>query len=101
MLRDLVMEGSWYVVIEADETDDPRPENHYVVSVALSLIPKVEKAGDEVGLKKFHIKLEYPSAVNQTTVSSIIDQVVEGCFIGCYSFLPPRLCVTFMFNHWM
>ena len=42
----MVASGKYFFAIEADETDDPRTSNEYLVSVAVNFIPKIETPED-------------------------------------------------------
>ena len=76
-LQDKIRTGGYFVAVEADETDDPRPENNYCVTVNMFLIPKVKSAEDDHNIEAYHIKLAYPNAVNNETLSMLIDEL---CF---------------------
>lgn len=58
-----------------DETDDPRPLNEYIVTVEVLLIPKVQNENDGTDVRSFHLKLDFPKAVNNEDLSVAVDQV--------------------------
>ncbi len=76
-MQDFIRSEPFFCTLETDETDDPRPDNNYVVTIEAMLIPKVITQERQVEAKKFHIKLSFPNQVNNETVSIMVDQV---CF---------------------
>lgn len=56
-LGDMFRERKHYICVVADETDDPRTSNDFVVSVDVSLIPKDVNDSD---VKSFHLQLCFP-----------------------------------------
>ena len=72
-LQDIVRNGSYFVAIGADETDDPRPSNAYIVTVEVQLLPK--EITEDYCVKTFHLQLEFPTEVNNETLSTTIDKV--------------------------
>ena len=74
-LQDIIREGKFFIGIGVDETDDPRPSNEYIVTVECLLIPKIESSDSADNARRFHLKLEFPSAVNGHTVSMTLDRV--------------------------
>lgn len=75
LLQDVVRSGKYYVAIESDETDDPRANNAFIVTVDVSLIPKVDSESGEHSARKFHIQLQYLQKVDHETLSQAIDKV--------------------------
>lgn len=71
----MVASGKYFFAIEADETDDPRTSNEYLVSVAVNFIPKIETPKDSTEVHRFHVMLDFPKEVNGETISSTIDKV--------------------------
>lgn len=76
-MQDLIRTNDHYIAIQCDESDDPRPVNGYVLTLDLTLIPKVTSADDKLDVQTFHCKLDFPSAVNGESLSVFIDQVPQ------------------------
>ena len=74
-MQQLIGERRHFYALEADETDDPRVTNAFLVAIDVYLLPRVFSPTEEVSVQKFHLKLDYPTAVNNETLSSSIDQV--------------------------
>lgn len=56
-LGDLFRERNHFICIGADETDDARASNDYIITVDVTLIPK---AMDDFAVKSFHLQLSFP-----------------------------------------
>ena len=78
--HDIVRNGSYFVAIESDETNDPRPKNNYCVTLDISLLPKVSTVEEKCDVETYHVKFEFPEAVNHESMSSLIDQVGKHFF---------------------
>ena len=94
-LQDIIRSESYFVCLGVDETDDPRPTNEFIVTVEVLLIPKVQAADQSLNCKLFHLKLDFPKAVNNEDLSVAIDQVLLSCLSVCTA-VPLRCCEAFM-----
>ena len=74
-LRELIKTGQYFVSIGADETDDARPTNDYILTVDCVLIPKIKTADDDVAIQNFHLGLQFPDEVNSESMALTIDKV--------------------------
>ena len=93
-LQEKVAAGTQCFALEADEIDDPRPANAYIVTVDIYMLPKVRAAEDPVDVQKYHIKLDFPTAVNNETLANCIDEVCWGMcqyFISVCMLLGPQI----------
>ena len=90
-LQDIIRNGEFFVVLGSDETDDPRPQNSYIVTVEVTLIEK-PKVDVEPKVHKFHISLDFPKNVNTQTLSTLIDKVsVRHSPASFFAIVLPRL----------
>jgi len=69
-----------WIVVFADESDDPRPSEQYQVAINLMLIPK--DVGDQ-SVQAFHLDLVFPDEVNNVTMSDAIDSVLRVYHVNC------------------
>ena len=74
-LKRIIEDGSWFVCLSADETDDPRSCNEYIVTVDCTLIPRIASAEADTNVKPYHLEMKFPKAMNTETMSSTIDEV--------------------------
>ena len=94
-LKEIASSGQYFVALECDETDDPRPSNDYIVTVDVYLFPKVSKPEDSSDVMKFHVKVSFPTAVNNETISTCIHEVFpmcNVCFRHCTIFFSMPCC---------
>ena len=78
-LQEIIRNGSFYIAIGVDETDDKRPSNEYIVTCELMLIPKVAPDNANCDVQSFHLRMEFPDAVNHESMALVLDGV-------CFSF---------------
>ena len=71
-LANIFRERNHYVCIGVDETDDHRPKNEYILTMEVLLVPKVADASTPTDVRKFHLKLEFPSVCVQHASSVLI-----------------------------
>lgn len=71
--------NEFFVAVGCDETDDPRSRNEYILTVEIMLIPK--QLVDVSNIKTFHLGLQYPEAVNGSTVALAIDRALREFLI--------------------
>ena len=72
----IIRERRHYVCIFADETNDPRPTVDYQLGIGVLLVPKEDT--ESVGILSFHLDLQFPTEVNNVTVSDAIDEVLRS-----------------------
>lgn len=66
-LKRIIEDGSWFVCLSADETDDPRSCNEYIVTVDCTLIPRIASAEADTNVKPYHLEMKFPKAMNTKT----------------------------------
>ena len=76
-LANIFREHNQCVCIGVDETDDSRPSNEYILIMEVLLVPKVADASTPTDVRKFHLKLEFPSACVQHA-SSVLIHIFTG-----------------------
>ena len=71
--------NKFFVAVGCNETDDPRSRNECILTVEIMLIPK--QLVDVSNIKTFHLGLQYPEAVNGSTVALAIDRALREFLI--------------------
>ena len=71
----MIKTGKYFVSIGANETDDARPMNDYILTVDCVLIPKITSADDEAEIQNFHLGLQFPDEVNSESMALTIEKV--------------------------